>query len=176
MVIAVLACAVCSQALAQTSTVPRVGQRVRVTSAFERTPSMKGWVGSVTADTLFLHPTNRMGDVATAIPLAGIARLDVSQGRRSHLVRGLLIGAALGATTGAVLGAASRDEDDWLVLTEVTMLYGVVVFTPLGAGVGLLVGALWKTEQWETVPLDRVGPHVASGPDGRLSLGARVTF
>jgi hypothetical protein len=162
--------------MAQTPTVPRVGERVRVTSAFERSPRMKGWVGSVTADTLFLHPTNRMGDVATAIPLASVTRLDVSQGRRSHWVRGLLIGAAVGATTGAILGAASRDEDDWLVLTEVTMMYGVILFTPLGAGVGLIVGGVWRTEQWESVPLDRVGPHVASGPQARLSLGARVAF
>jgi hypothetical protein len=172
-----LACFASSHALAQTPAVPRVGQRVRVTSAIDHTPVLKGQVGAISADTLLLRQADGDGNTLnTAIPLGSIAQLDVSRGRRSHWVRGLVIGTVMGAAAGAAIGAASRDENDWLVLTEVTALYGAMVFAPIGGGVGLIVGALARTERWETVPLDRVGPHIARGPGGGLSLGARVTF
>lgn len=173
--VTVVACIACPQALAQTPVVPRVGQRVRVTSAVEHTPVMTGVVGAVGPDTLLLRADGTGSTVATAIPVGNIAQLDVSAGRHSHWVRGGTIGAIAGAAAGAVLGLATFDEDsDWLFNRGATAMMAAIVCAPVGAAVGIVVGALVKTERWETVSPVWNAPPATS--DSRLSLGVRLAF
>jgi hypothetical protein len=80
----------------------------------------------------------------------------------------------VGAVAGAIIGAATHDEDDFLFSTGEDAVLGAVVFTPVGALTGTVIGLLVKTERWETFSLDRVAPMVSRGPDGRLSVGLKL--
>ncbi len=172
-----LSCIAYSDALAQAAAALREGQRVRVTSSVERTPVMTGVIGAVGADTILLRHKDRAGDsVATSIPLSSIARLQVSSGRHSRWLTGLLVGLGAGAASGAIIGVATGDGDDPLLGPGHYALMGAVVCAPVGGIVGVVIGALTKTERWQTVPLDRVGLSIAPGPDGRLNIGVRLTL
>jgi len=151
------------------------GQRVRVTSAVEATPVRTGVIEALDPDTLHLRHTGKAGDtVATAIPMASIARVEVSRGRHSRWLTGLAIGMGAGAAGGAILGASS--EDDLLFSSGDKAVIGAVGFGMLGGAVGVVAGALTKSERWETVPANRVTVTLAPGPGGRLKLGFRIAL
>ncbi len=170
----VLAGAALPNALAQKVAPLQPGQRVRVHSALARTPELIGGVQSVGPDTLVVRYVDGGASMATAIPLAYVTRLEVSRGQRSHWVRGLVIGLAAGATTGVILGATS--EGDWLFSKSDLALMGAVVMAPIGGLVGLGIGALMRTERWETVSLPRPAKSVTLAPRRRLALGVRLTL
>lgn len=161
-------------ALAQAAAV-HIGQRVRVTSAVEATPIRIGVIEAIDADTLRLQHTGKAGDtLATAIPMASIAGLQVSRGRHSRWLMGLGIGFGAGAVTGAILGASS--EDDLLFTSGDKAVMGGVALGVIGGAVGVVAGALTKTERWETVPIDRVTVSLVPTAGGRLRLGVRIAF
>lgn len=148
------------------------GQRVRVTSAAEAAPVRTGVIETIDRHTLHLRTA---GDtVATAIPMASIARVQVSRGRHSKWLTGLAIGMGAGAVGGAILGGSS--EDDLLFSSGDKAVIGAVGFGVLGGAVGVVAGALTKTERWETVPVDRVTVSLKPGPGGRLTLGFRIAL
>lgn len=164
-----------SQVLAQKPTLVQPGQRVRVHSALARTPELIGGVQAIGPDTLVVRYVEGGGaSAATAIPLAYISQLEVSRGQHSRWLRGLVIGLAAGATTGVILGATS--EGDWLFSKSDLALMGAVVMAPVGGAVGLVVGALTKSERWETVPVPRPVKGVTLGPKPRAALGLRLTL
>lgn len=151
----------------------RPGLRVRVTSADVTSPVVTGEIGAVGADSLVL--LRRIGARDTlrmAVPMAGITRLEVSQGRHSRWQTGLAIGLGAGALTGAIIGASSGS--DLLFTSTANAFIGAVVFTPIGGTIGLVAGALTKHEDWETVPLGRPMVALRPGPGGRLNLGLRI--
>ncbi len=163
------------EAVAQKVAPLQPGQRVRVQSALARTPELVGGVQAMSADTLVVRHVDGTGAATTtAIPLAYITQLDVSRGQHSRWGRGLLIGLAAGATTGVILGASS--DGNWLFSKSDLALMGAVVMAPIGGAVGLVVGALTKTETWETVPIPRVGKGVALGSERRIAVGVAVEF
>jgi hypothetical protein len=51
-----------------------------------------------------------------------------------------------------------------------------LVFGAAGGLVGLGIGALFKTERWEEVPLDQLRVSVAPQPDGRLGVSVSLEF
>lgn len=160
-------------AVAQTAAL-HTGQRVRVTSAVEATPVWTGVIEAIDADTLHLRHAGKAGDTVANIPMASIARVEVSRGRHSRWLTGLAIGMGAGAAGGAILGASS--EDDLLFSSGDKAMIGAVGFGVLGGAVGVVAGALTKTERWETVPVDRVTVTLAPGPGGRLKLGFRIAL
>ncbi len=163
------------EAVAQKVAPLQLGQRVRVHSALARTPELIGGVQAMSADTLVVRQVDGAGaSTATAIPLAYISQLEVSRGQHSRWARGLLIGLAAGATTGVILGASS--DGNWLFSKSDLALMGAVVMAPVGGLVGLVVGALTKTERWETVALPRPAKSVTLGPQRRLAFGLRLTL
>jgi hypothetical protein len=166
-----------SGAVAQVGGPVQPGQRVRVQSTVAHTPVLIGAVEAVGTDTLVVRRADGAGaGVATAMPLSSIARLQVSRGRHSKWLTGLALGAGVGAASGAVIGAATHKDNDILFSTGDNAVLGAIVFTPVGALTGMVIGLLVKTERWQTVPLDRVSPSMGRGPDGRLNFAVRVTF
>jgi hypothetical protein len=174
---ALLAGVAWSAALAQAPAPVQPGQRVRVQSTVAHTPVLIGAVEAIGADTLVVrHDDGAGAGVATAIPLSSIARLQVSRGRHSKWLTGLVLGAGVGAAAGAIIGAATHDENDFLFSAAGDAVLGAIVLTPVGALTGMVIGLLVKTERWRTVPLERVSPRVAWGPTGRLSVGVRIAL
>jgi hypothetical protein len=137
-----------------------VGTRVRVQIAerepqpetpFRRSQLLRGEVTRITPDTLLLRPAAGLSELA--VPLTAVQRLDRSAGVPSRVVNALHHG-IMGAIAGAL----------WFGLTyqRGEQEYGVVnrgEATALGAGAGLLVGALWgalaPTERWREIRLSR---------------------
>jgi hypothetical protein len=159
------------------------GDRVRVSNCYPR--FLRGklrnrcdrHVGTLTALTA-QAVTLRVEDMATAVPLDSVTRLEVSRGRKSHLLEGIGIGFLAGAGLGALVGAA----------VDCTQLLGTTSnqasCTGLGAAagaasgllIGAAVGALNKTDRWEEVPLDRLRVSVGPQRDGRFALAMSFSF
>lgn len=150
--------------LAQTEVSPvLLDSRVRLTM---RSPPGLAAVGTLDAWDRRSLELAGLDSVPRMIPLSDVVRLEVSRGKKGHALTGLAIGAAAGLAVGGVTTALissiwdesldSRTEDIWIVAAVVT---GVT--TVAGAGLGVVVGALIKTEKWEDVPLPattRQGP------------------
>jgi hypothetical protein len=168
----VLAGVAWSGARAQAPASVQPGQRVRVRSTIAYVREVTGVVQTIGPDTLLVRDDDR--SVATAIPLATVDRLQVSHGRRSHWMTGAALGFGVGAATGAAIGAASGS--DWLFTSSENAFLGAILFAPIGAATGVLVGLMVKTERWETISLDGVAPTVSRGPDGRFSVGLRLAL
>jgi len=170
-----LVTAVASSAVAQEAPL-RPGQRVRVQSAIVNTPVVTGAVEAIRPDTLVVRPEDgASGGVATAIPLSSIARLQVSQGRHSKWVTGLVVGLGIGVGGGAILGATTC-EGDFLFTTGDCAVMGATLFGAVGAVSGTVVGLLTKSERWESVPVNRVRPTVGRGFNGRANFGIAVVL
>jgi hypothetical protein len=97
-------------------------------------------------------------------PLSDVVKLEISRGRKSNAGKGTLIGAGVGLVVGLMAAAASTDDSDslgefsWLVYPP----SGILV----GGTLGLVVGALTRTEKWQEVPLPQpiqAGPELTAG-------------
>jgi hypothetical protein len=135
--------------LAQTDISPvLLDSRVRVT--LRSAPGLDVWDG---------HSLELAGSdsIPRTIPLSDVVRLEVNRGKKGHALTGLAIGAAAGLAVGGVtmaLASSNWDEADWFYedrWTVAAIITGVT--TVAGAGLGVVVGALIKTEDWEDVPL-----------------------
>jgi hypothetical protein len=107
------------------------------------------------------------------VTLSPGVRLQRSAGYRRHTLLGLGLGSLAGLATGAALNAnctrGGRGEDNGLC-----HLYYVVA-VPAGAGVGAVMGALSRTERWETrSPPDAVLRIELAA--GRTRVAVMVTF
>jgi hypothetical protein len=105
-----------------------------------------------------------------AVPWRAITRLEVSTRRHSHGRTGFLIGAAAGAALSVVLpkcvneGCTSQAGFD----PTFAVLYGLN-----GALCGALIGAMVKTDEWNSLPLHvAVTPTPARGV--RVAISVRV--
>ena len=103
-----------------------------------------------------------------SFPRKHVTRIDVVKEQKRHWLAGMIIGTSVGAALGAVEtpGCAGNDGDCYT--RGENMGYGA-----LGAGIiGALLGALYQTEEWVEVPLDRA-PPLAGGTAAR---GFTVSF
>jgi uncharacterized protein YcfJ len=91
------------------------------------------------------------GSEAVKVPLASIARIDVSRGRHRHTRTGAIAGGAFGLVGGGVCLAAGCGGNG------ATLARATVVW----AGIGGLVGFLSQGEDWEDVPVANVRFGVA---------------
>jgi hypothetical protein len=108
------------------------------------------------------------------ISLTGVTRLEVSQGRKSNALKGLLIGSIVGVSTGVVVGLVVA-ESCWDHKVACAAA-GTAVVGVTGALVGLGIGALSKSDRWEEIPLDRLQVSIVPQRDGRLGIGLSVVF
>jgi hypothetical protein len=99
------------------------------------------------------------------------ATLERSAGYRRHTLLGLGLGSLAGLGAGALLvsGCKGPSDDE---LCGLQYLYAV----PTGAAIGALIGALTRTDRWETVS---GGPTTSLGVwplPGRTMLGLTIRY
>ena len=160
---------------AQDSTVAP-GTRVRVLSSCDTTAAhtgcdvVKGRLLSRTGSELMIQDAD---GAEHRISLASGVRIQRSAGYRRHTLRGLGIGTLAGLATGGILVAdctrGGRGEDNGLCSVR------LVAATAAGAGVGALIGALSRSERWETVPESRASLHLRP-MHGRTRVGLAFSF
>ena len=168
-------CSASAQALlGQTGTSVAPGARVRVTLPHEQPRTAV--VVARTSDTLVVRWTDQAE--TAALPLGGIARLELSTGRHRSVAKGAGWGALIGAGAGAILGAATYtpcDGFDCIVTPnsrgEATA-YGAAGGGALGLIIGSLVG-LQTHEEWQRV---WVVPSVATTRGVETGFRVRLAF
>jgi hypothetical protein len=174
----ILALASAGDAAAQRPAV-EPGQRVRITAPLVGLQEVTATVFSVGGGALVVT-----GDSTVRVRLEDVTRLEVSRGRKSNCASGLGWGFLAGATTGVVIGLASGSERQgslfgggcWMLCSAgaKAMVAGAALGTA-GAVVGLVVGAIVRSEKWKRVPLDGVRVSIVPRRGG-LGLGASVAF
>lgn len=133
------------------------GTRARASLVGEN-GTVVGTVVSVDADFLTLVTENQR---SVSLPRDDVAKLEISTGRKGHALWGALIGAGAGALIGLAEGADDCVGDECYTRGE-NVAYGA-----LGAGmIGALVGALYRTDRWVTVPSTGIRVGVDVTPRG----------
>ena len=103
------------------------------------------------------------------VPRAAVTRLEIYSGRKDHLVRGAVIGAAAGIAFGLVATRSSAPdpscgcEEDWSPLA--TMLLAT-----MGGSAGAVVGNVVNTDTWMAIPPERLRP---AQPKGAVRITVR---
>jgi hypothetical protein len=131
---------------------PHAGARIRVVDTASRREEVRGalvrWIG----DTVVVL---RVRDAESPFRVRRWHRVDVSVGRRTHVMRNGLLGAAAGALAGAALGYASGSPNSSGWFTSNTM-------AGVGAGYGAVLGALGggltgriRRDEWRVVPREQ---------------------
>lgn len=153
---------------------PTGGSQIRYAARTDAGRFTTGRFVSLDGDSLvferFVPGTAAGAWVAKTVPTDSIADLQVRIGRRSNPGRGALIGGVVGALVGVM--CALQTEEGWLEPTQEECLVGL----PLsGAGTGLLIGLLVRSDVWapHTLPprREREEPSVTlSGHPGGLGL------
>ena len=121
------------------------------------------------------------GSTVQSIAYADMARLQRSLGVRSHFIKGTLIGLGAGMFVG-LLAASNVECTDESCVGAAVASTGMLL---LGAGGGTLLGAIFgagiKREKWERLKIPgqsaaSIIPVIGVHPNGRLALGARISF
>ena len=135
-----------------------VGRLARVREVVPGTPVVEsvGIVREVSRDSVRLE--TEQGRVLP-FALGPAVRLEVSRGMKANTGRGAWMGALIGGVGLGVAGAASCDGDGGLFdpTSSDCAIGGALLGGASGALIGLVVGALARTERWEEVPPDRTG-------------------
>ena len=100
----------------------------------------------------------RIDTTRYAVPRRDISGFEVL-GSRSHAVEGTLLGLGGGALIGLLvcpLGEALANTAGWDRECPVDVAKATVIGGVVGSGVGALAGLLWRTPEWQVVPLDRL--------------------
>ena len=154
------------------------GKRVRVTAPLVGPERMVGIYLSNDDSTMQVQTEAQVTPLT--IPLVHVIRLEMSQGRKSNSLKGLVIGsvsgAVLGAVAGLVVGQENGDNPCGGGRPAECAAIGALAVGATGALVGLGIGALIKTERWERVRTDQLRVQPVTTPDGRFGLAASVRF
>jgi len=144
------------------------GQRVRVTAADCGLDNQSATFEALRSDTLVLDTMN--------CPLVSVTHLDVHRGRKS--AAGLAAGIGFGVGTAWAIALLSTPSicnpvtpcgaGDWA--KAIGLLGGI------SAGLGGLVGLVFRWDRWEEVSLDRLRVSFVPQRDGRFGLGLSVKF
>lgn len=124
------------------------------------------------AGTLVLLPES--GGTTVAIPTSDLEQIAVSQGRKSNAILGLVVGAGVGVASAVVLSiwACNADDDG---CTSGQVVGGSLALTAIGAGLGVGIGALIKTERWKEASIQpRVGLDFGRDGSVRLAFALRL--
>lgn len=146
------------------------GTRVRVHASGATLP-LTGTIAW--QDTTNLAVIRSPGDTAI-VPLAGLARVDVSRGRQSNVLRGARAGALVGAGAGILLGLAAMagDDDGFYQVGPEAVPLGALGGGFLGGTIGLLIGSVTSSEQWTPA-----GTTITVRPRSNgMAIGAAMTF
>jgi len=159
------------------------GLRALIIAPSVSTHRLLGTIVTVDADTLTLRIKNQAAPLA--IPIASVAKLYVSSGRKRHLLKGAAIGGLSGVGLGAIVGLArySDDPPNSIVFTLSKEQKVFALAIALG-GVGLIVGTMigglagdaGGDEIWQPVLLDRIRVGITPQPQGGLALSTSFSF
>jgi hypothetical protein len=141
------------------------GARLRVTTA--TSPAVVGTLAGRDATTLTLATDD--SDAPRRLDLSAITRLEVSRGRKSHWLAGLLVGGAAGAALGAYYCSGMNCNDG-------ETAPAIAFFGAIGAASGALVGALIRTTRWETASPERLVVGVVPVRGRGLGLSVRLSL
>ncbi len=141
-------CAAIQQLGAQAPQRITAGARVRVTAPAAGLVRAVGRVESFDGDSLVLVP-DRAG-AATRLARQSLRSLEVSRGRRRHVVTGIALGYALMFGLGFAGHPGQPHTDAGPFLEGIG--YGIIYGTPV-ALLGGILGASIRTERWERVQL-----------------------
>jgi hypothetical protein len=104
------------------------------------------------------------GGARVRVPYAAITRLDLSEGRRRHTVRGAVLGAALVGTTALFV-------DEIRGRSYIGDISDPVYAALVGAALGAATGTALRSEQWRRVDTSRgVRGGLASAPGVRFTI------
>lgn len=164
--------------LAQQATPIAPGDRVRVTAPAVNPGPLHGTVVSMDPDSVVLEVEGR--EEPLAFSAASITALDVSRGQKGEAVLGGILGGIAGVILGVSVYNGSKEdcgpEDSLCELGNFDDSLVVLALAGVGAGVGALIGSLFKSERWEAVPLDEI--HVTALPlyRGGVAVSASIKF
>jgi hypothetical protein len=150
------------------------GDRVRVLSPALGTERVEARVIALRGDTLVLSGALGPGGRAETalVPISSVHTLDVSRGTASNAWKGAKIGAGIGAALGLVVGIAAMAEDtscqpgEWCLDVDIgaeAIPVGMLGFGLFGGLVGTGIGALSRSERWESVPVARLRVEPRAG-------------
>jgi hypothetical protein len=133
------------------------GDRIRVWASTIPTGAV-GEVVNAEPDVLRIRLPDRPEPID--VPVTAVTRLQRSLGTRRNTGKGALIGGLVGAAAGAAFVAVASGSEG----CEGSCGGWALIFGALGGGAGAIVGtgvgALQKTDRWETMPAGRVGVRV----------------
>ena len=176
------------QTMAPGAVVP--GARVRITAPSVSAEQFIGEVVRVSGDTLVVTAKMFRSMVKGAptyiskrleVPFASVTRLDVSRGKKNHILTGALVGLLVGGGVGAIHGSSLGDDDPepfsiiTLTAEQKAAAWGIG-FGAVGLVIGAAIGATKKTDIWKPVPLDRIRVSMAPQRHGGLALSASFEF
>jgi len=143
-----------------------VGTRIRFHAPSVVNGRVEGIVIEKDSESLLVGINDR---VPLRVSRQAITQLDVSMGRHRPVLKGALIGAAIGMTCSAItLGSDSSS-------TSGDIAAGIGLGAVGGAVWGAGIGALFKTDSWSSVPLERIqvglGPTRGRGVALKVSVG-----
>lgn len=146
------------------------GQRVRINGEIE------GHFRAVTDESLIFGNERLSVEAVTQLevfPLESLTRLEVWTGQRSGSKTGAVIGGFMLGIPSALLAGAMAS---WCFTCDnsfdpAAAFGGFLLGGAVGAGIGAIIGAGFKSDRWEDVSLDRVGMRFMPQLDGGLALG-----
>jgi hypothetical protein len=157
------------------------GERVRVTAPGAGLDRQVMTVVSVGGDSVAL--TSRSG--SRTIALSDVTALDVSTGKRGHMLRDGAIGLGIGALLGGVLVKSASDDCPGggeygvcgaPVLEAEATAWGAMVFGGVGLLAGAAIGAFWdRSDRWERSHAT-VKATIAPSRSGGVSLSFSRAF
>lgn len=148
------------------------GDRVRVRTASSENGPVEGIFQHVEEGALFFFPVGQAGPAE--IPLDQVESMETFAGTKRQTLKGLGIGAGSGAALGIVLGFADGADRNcsWVCFSaEEKAVMGGVVLGITGGVIGLIAGALTKTDHWREVPVVGVRPAFRVNRAGKVDLG-----
>ena len=165
--------------LAAQQTLVTPGARVRISAPTVAESPLLGTVVALPADTLIVDALDYADPLA--LPLASLARLEVSQGQESRTLNtlkgagfGSLIGVGAGlATVGILCINGDCADDPYVGLAFV--VYGATGLA-VGALTGAIIGSIKGVDRWVDVPLDRLRVSLTPSEHLGLTVSVRVAF
>jgi hypothetical protein len=139
---------------------PMSGSSIRYALRSDTSEFVAARMVSVSADRLIVdrfvpeHPFGRW--VTDSVKTDSIAQLQVQVGKRANAGRGALIGVGVGTALG-LLCASDEDAGEWATPGFGECMFGGII---TGAGTGLLIGALRKSDVWAPTALPQREPEL----------------
>jgi hypothetical protein len=134
-----------------------VGARVRIAAPTWSDKQITGRLLRPPSDVLEIALRD---GVVQSVPVASISKLQISSGKKRHVLQGAIAGALLAAGYALLAPGCTTQfcgDDD----------YGTIILIALGSGgtaLGAAVGAAIKTERWTAIPTPRPTVRGPSGP------------